>query len=91
MLMAATSARSLKAATRAEDQLAQRRVPLDLGPFLGVELAGLVESLVGDAELADVVQQRRPAKPATAQRIHRQFARLIRSENRATRSLWPLV
>ena len=39
-----------------EDAGAQLRVALDLGPLVVVERAGLVQDRVGDAELADVVE-----------------------------------
>ena len=41
-----------------EDAHGQLGVAADLRPLVGVELAGLVEHEVGDAELAEVVQQR---------------------------------
>ena len=59
-------------------------------PFGAVELAGLVENRVADAELADVVQQGGALEPAPP------FGRnpissAIMSVNSVTRSLWPLV
>ena len=47
-----------------EDPHGQRRVAAHLHPLLVVELARLVEDQVGDAELADVVQQRGAAQVA---------------------------
>src|SRR5205823_11311247 len=46
-----------KAVDAGEDGLAEFGVPLDHDPFLGVERARLAQDRVGDADLADVVQQ----------------------------------
>ncbi len=64
---------------------------LDLGPFVVIELAGLVEDLVGDAELADIVQQRGAPQTAALRSSERPSRSAIMSVNSATRSLWPLV
>ena len=74
-----------------EDVAAVRRMAPDRGPFVGVGLSGLVEDLVRHRELADVVQQRRPAQPAAVilgqthflgdhVRIERHAARMVGGE-----------
>ena len=42
-----------------DDRLADDRVPLHLGPLGRRQRAGLLEDVVGDVDLADVVQDRR--------------------------------
>ena len=51
-----------------QDRFGMRRMQLHGFPFLGIELAGLVEDGVADAELADVVQQRRAPEPSALSR-----------------------
>ena len=74
-----------------QDRLAMGGMRPHRGPFLLVELAGLVQDGVADAELADVVQQRGALEPAALARPGSRSCSAIMSAKRVTRSLWPLV
>ena len=66
MVRAGDGGKVLESGDARQDGFGVGRVHLHRLPFLAVELAGLVENGVADAELADVVQQGRALEPAPA-------------------------
>ena len=74
-----------------QDLLGVGRVAADLGELLVGELAGLVEDPVRDAELADVVQQRRSGAGRRARRRPSPSRAPTSTAYSATRSEWRAV
>jgi hypothetical protein len=63
MLLDRVGPRSEPGGEGCSDARTTRRVALEDRPLFLCRLLGLVENRRGDVQLADVVQQRRPAKP----------------------------